>query len=281
MNILVTGANGQLGRVFQKKEKTIKAHFNFKNSSQLDITNEDKLLEFFDKNQFDYCINCAAYTNVEAAETNKNQAYLVNAIAAENLAKACHQHNVTFIHISTDYVFDGEKQSAYLENDATNPINVYGASKLEGEALIQKHLKAHFILRTSWLYSEFGKNFFTFIKSQIDQQKKSVSITTEQKGTPTNANDLADFILWLISENSKAYGIYHFSNLGSLTWYDFTLKIKSLYSSDLQVQAVEHFKTIAKRPQNSTLDKSKLVAQFNYQIKNWDKSLANLIAEIG
>ncbi|MGO2102941.1 MAG: dTDP-4-dehydrorhamnose reductase [Psychroflexus halocasei] len=281
MKVLVTGANGQLGQVFQKKVKQIKADFNFQNSSSLDLTNHAAVESFFQENEFDYCINCAAYTNVEAAETEIEKAFLVNARAAENLAKVCHKNQVVLIHPSTDYVFDGEKETAYLEVDETQPINVYGASKLKGEELIQKSLKEHFIIRTSWLYSEFGKNFFTFIKSQIDQNAEEVKITTEQKGTPTNANDLADFILWLISDKSKAYGVYHFSNLGSLTWYDFTLEIKSLYESKMQVSAVDYFKTKAKRPQNSTLDKSKLIKNFNYQIKSWDKSLANLITEIG
>lgn len=281
MKILVTGANGQLGQVFQKKEKQIKADFIFQNSSSLDLTNHAAVEAFFQENQFDYCINCAAYTNVEAAETEVEKAFLVNAKAAENLAKVCQKNQVILIHPSTDYVFDGKKETAYVEQDVTQPINVYGASKLKGEELIQKSLKEYFIIRTSWLYSEFGKNFFTFIKSQIDQNAEEVKITTEQKGTPTNANDLADFILWLISEKPRAYGVYHFSNLGSLTWYEFTLEIKSLYHSDIKVQAVDHFKTKAKRPQNSTLDKSKLIEQFNYQIKSWDKSLANLISEIG
>lgn len=281
MKILVTGANGQLGQVFQKKEKQIKANFNFQNSSSLDITNHAAVEAFFQENQFNYCINCAAYTNVEAAETEIEKAFLVNAKAAKNLAEVCQKNQVVLIHPSTDYVFDGKKETAYAEQDKTQPINVYGDSKLRGEELIQKSLKEHFIIRTSWLYSEFGKNFFTFIKSQIDQKAEEVKITTEQKGTPTNANDLADFILWLISEKSKAYGVYHFSNLGSLTWHAFTLKIKSLYHSDIHVKAVDHFQTKAKRPQNSTLDKSKLIEQFNFQIKSWDKSLANLIAEIG
>lgn len=281
MKILVTGAKGQLGQVFQKKEKQIKAEFIFQNSKALDITDFDTLEKYFQKNNFDYCVNCAAYTDVEGAESDKEKAFLVNATAVEHLAKLCQKHQVVLIHPSTDYVFDGQKKSAYSENDQTHPINVYGASKLEGERHIQKHLTTHFILRTSWLYSEFGKNFFTFIKGQIDQNAKEVSITTEQKGTPTNANDLAAFILWLISQKSKDYGIYHFSNKGSLTWYDFTLKIKALYKSALEVKAVAHFETKAKRPENSTLDKSKLTMHFNYEVKSWEKSLANLIAEIG
>lgn len=281
MKVLVTGAKGQLGQVFQKKKEFIKAEFIFKDSNTLDITDFDIVEKYFQKNHFDYCINCAAYTNVEGAESDQETAFLVNATAAEHLAKVCQKYQVVLIHPSTDYVFAGQKKSAYTENDQTHPINVYGASKLEGERQIQKHLAAHFILRTSWLYSEFGKNFFTFIKGQIEESAKEVSITTEQKGTPTNANDLADFILWLITQKSKNYGIYHFSNQGSLTWYDFTLKIKALYESALEVKAVAHFETKAKRPQNSTLDKSKLTTRFDYNIKNWDKSLANLIAEIG
>jgi dTDP-4-dehydrorhamnose reductase len=209
--VLVTGANGQLGQCIQKiQQQHTEINFHFKSSSELDITNINAVNDYFSNHAIDYCVNCAAYTNVELAESEEEKAYLVNAEAAKHLAEACAEHNTTLIHVSTDYVFDGTKTEPYLETDITNPISVYGASKLKGEQNIQEALHNHFIIRTSWLYAEFGKNFYKTIL-QKTKEKANLTITTEQKGTPTNANDLAELIVEIINTDNKNYGIYHFS----------------------------------------------------------------------
>ena len=163
--VLVTGANGQLGQCIQKvQQQHPNITFHFKSSKELDITDTIAIRAYFSENTIDYCVNCAAYTNVELAESEEDKAYLVNAKAAKNLAKTCAENNITLLHVSTDYVFDGTKTSPYVETDITNPISVYGASKLKGEKNIQAVAEKYFIIRTSWLYAEFGKNFYNFIE---------------------------------------------------------------------------------------------------------------------
>lgn len=282
MAILVTGANGQLGHCIKAIKHNFKAPIDFKSSSELDLTNFNALETYFQTVQPEYCINCAAYTNVEAAEDEFEQAEQVNHLAVKQLADVCQAHNCVLIHISTDYVFDGLKNSPYLETDQTNPINNYGLSKLHGETAIKASGCSYFILRSSWLYSQYQSNFFNFICSQIKAEKKKVSITTEQIGTPTNANDLAEFISYLINTKTQKFGLYHFSNIGELSWYDFSLEIVNLYQANLNVNAVSHFKTKAKRPAYSVLSKNKLATHFkDFQLKTWQKSVADLIEKIG
>jgi dTDP-4-dehydrorhamnose reductase len=282
MSVLVTGANGQLGLCLQAISANFKSNVKFKTSSELDVTNIEALTEYFKTEQPKCCINCAAYTNVEAAEDETKKANEVNYLAVKNLAQLCKQYNCVLIHISTDYVFSGQKQTPYLETDTTQPINVYGLSKLNGEKAIQVSGCHHFIIRTSWLYSQYNKNFFNFVKSQIEAKTEEITITTEQLGTPTNANDLAEFICYLVNSESKKYGLYHFSNEGELTWYDFSLKIKQLYNSHIKITPIESFKTMAKRPPYSVLSKDKLKQNFtDFYLKIWSKSLADLIKKIG
>lgn len=279
MKILVTGANGQLGQCLKKQS----IHFpelelQFFSSVNLDITNAKNVNEVFKEGNYDWCINCAAYTNVEKAESEEEKSFSVNAEGAKNIAKACADYGVKLIHISTDYVFDGEKDSAYVEDDQVNPINVYGASKLKGEEFIQQELKEYFILRTSWLYSEFGHNFFNTMLRKSNEENCVLKITTEQKGTPTNANDLAVAALQIVSENKKKYGIYHFSNEGEATWYDFA---KAIFTNANKLDHVEliasnEYKTIAKRPINSILSKEKIKNNLGLDIPTWEKSLADL-----
>jgi len=237
MNVLVTGANGQLGQCIKKIEKESSGlRLTFLSSTELDITQKEEVNQIFETSNFDWCINCAAYTNVEKAESEKEKADLVNAEGTKNLAEACKNHQVKLIHISTDYVFDGEKPSAYKEEDKVNPINVYGASKLKGEQFIQQILNEYFILRTSWLYSEFGHNFFNTMLKKANEENCVLKITTEQKGTPTNANDLASVALKIILEDKKEYGIYHFSNEGEATWYHFA---KAIFENAQKQDGVE------------------------------------------
>lgn len=277
MNILVTGAAGQLGQCLQIAAKAYpNYHFSFKNSTDLDIASAEAIENIFSQQKYDFCINAAAYTNVEKAESEPERAFLINAEAVKNLAKTCKKYQTKLIHVSTDYVFDGEKEESYSEEDKVNPINVYGASKLKGEQYVQETLETYFIIRTSWLYSQFGHNFFKTILQKA-KEGATLNITTEQKGNPTNANDLAALILKIIEKKSEAYGIYHFSNLEEATWYDFAKSIVSLQPDN---KAILHnsnsYKTKAKRPLNSCLDKKKVISTFGVSILSWRNSLENL-----
>ena len=278
-NILVTGASGQLGACFKKISKNYSEfNFIFKSSSEADITDKPKLEKLFSEIKFDWVINCAAYTNVEKAESEEEKTFKINATGAKNLAEVCNENRATLVHFSTDYVFDGKAEKPYKETDKTNPINVYGASKLKGEQLIAEVLKEHFIFRTSWLYSEFGHNFYKTILRKIEE-KAELNITTSQTGTPTNANDLAEFVLEIIASEYKDFGLYHFSNLGEATWYDFAKAILEFTgnSEDIVLNKSNSFKTIAARPEYSVLDKGKVEQQFSKQVLHWKVSLEKLI----
>ncbi|MEJ6791724.1 MAG: dTDP-4-dehydrorhamnose reductase [Lacinutrix sp.] len=278
--ILVTGANGQLGQtikeLYNKNDDNIQ--FVFASKKELDITNFKELSNFFSLNKYNYCINCAAYTNVEQAEESIELAFKINAEAVKNLAKLCKKHKIILIHISTDYVFDGTKEIPYLETDQTNPINQYGKSKLKGEQYISNALKEHFIIRTSWLYSNYGKNFVNTIVNKI-KEKAKLKITTAETGTPTSCIDLSYFLYALIKNKSKNYGIYHFSNEGAATWYDLAVEIeKSLNSQHKnKLDKVAGFKTKAKRPKYSVMSKNKIASNFDYKPNNWKKALAHFL----
>ncbi len=277
--ILVTGANGQLGKCIKDASLNFPdLEFDFKTREDLNITDESSVSDYFSENKLDYCINAAAYTNVEKAEGEPDKAFAVNTEAVKNIALACKSQNVVLIHISTDYVFDGEKQMPYTEKDKTNPINVYGASKLKGEQYVQEILNEYFILRTSWLYSQHGHNFYNSIL-KFALQGRELSITTEQTGTPTNANNLAKSILNIIAINCNKYGIYNFSDNGEATWYDFAKAIlqETKQFDPRKLAKTDHYRTFAKRPKNSVLDTLKFKNTFNKQLINWEKSLSMLI----
>jgi len=254
--ILVTGANGQLGKtikeLYLKKENQFE--FTFTTKIEFNITNQDSLNQFFNNNMFDYCINCAAYTNVEQAEKSPEIAYKVNAEGVKYLAEACKKSNTILIHISTDYVFDGEKQTSYTIKDKPNPINEYGKSKLLGEQHIQNILKEYFIIRTSWLYSKiYGKNFYKTILKKAETETK-LFITDEQKGCPTNTVNLAKFSINLINTN-RPFGIYHFSDNKAMSWYDFAIQIlkEKKLSNKVNVVKSDKYVTFAKRPKHTIL----------------------------
>jgi dTDP-4-dehydrorhamnose reductase len=275
--ILVTGANGQLGRCLQKATKDSEYSWIFKDSAMLDIKDKKAIEAILSEYKFDYCVNCAAYTNVEKAESEEETAFQINAYAVRHLAEICKKKSTTLIHISTDYVFDGYANAPYIEKDKTNPINVYGASKLKGEENIQDILEEHFILRTSWLYSEFGHNFYkTILRKAIEGE--TLNITSAQTGTPTNANDLAEFILNIIQSDSHAFGLYHFSNLGEASWYDFANEILKVsdFSETTQLNKDNTYQTIAKRPAYSVMNKNKLSGSFNWKLPTWEASLKDL-----
>ncbi len=277
--ILVTGANGQLGQSLQKLSQKEKAfQFLFTDSETLDITNKEEVLNFFWQNEPDVCINAAAYTAVDLAETDTEKAFLVNADGTENLALACAEYNAQFIHVSTDYVFDGTNNLEYTEEDFTNPLGVYGASKLAGEELALEANPCIIILRTSWVYSEFGKNFVKTMLS-LFATKEELNVVADQYGQPTNATDLAEAILTIVKTEKKTPGIFNFSNEGKISWYDFAQKIAELSGSKIKINPIvtSQYPTPAKRPQNSTLDLSKIKSTYHINIKPWEESLAKTI----
>ena len=277
--ILVTGANGQLGQCLQKISSQFEEfEFIFTDSETLDITNKEEVNDFFWQNAPDFCINAAAYTAVDLAETEVEKAFLVNADGAENLAEACAENNAQFIHVSTDYVFDGENNLAYTEEDFTNPLGVYGASKLAGDELALEVNACSVILRTSWVYSEFGKNFVKTMLS-LFATKDELNIVADQFGQPTNANDLAEAIMKIIKSEKVTPGIFNFSNLGRISWFDFAEKIAELSDAKIKLNAIEtsQYPTPAKRPKNSVLDLDKISKTYAVPLKPWEESLEDCV----
>jgi len=282
VNILVTGAHGQLGSCLKAmSENYPDFQFRFTSKSDLNITDKTALEVFFEENNFTHCINTAAYTNVEEAEKEVEKAFLVNAESVKNLAAICKNNNVILYHLSTDYVFDGMKTTPYYEEDLTNPINVYGASKLKGEQYIQEIGGDYFILRTSCLYSQYGHNFLNTIL-RLASEDKPMTITTEQTGTPTNANDLAAVILELISQDCQAFGVYHYSNAGQTTWYGFAKAILENIPKykHAKLAKTDYYRTFAKRPKYSVLDNTKAKKELNITQNEWQESLQLLIKNI-
>ncbi|RTE54872.1 dTDP-4-dehydrorhamnose reductase [Arenibacter aquaticus] len=254
--VLVTGASGQLGRSLQDvAHEYPKLEFVFMKSTDLDITDFEKVNKTMELGGFSYCINCAAYTNVEQAEKSPEIAFKVNSEAVKNLALTCKQYGVTLIHISTDYVFDGEKGEPYTVDDRPNPINQYGKSKLKGEKYTKEIMEDYYIVRTSWLYhKKYGKNFYRTI---LEKAKKGeeLRITDEQVGCPTNAVHLANYILKLILDKTKPYGTYHFTDGQAMSWYGFAINIleeKGLKNTTTVVKD-NNYRSFANRPKFSVL----------------------------
>ena len=275
IKILVTGGNGQLAQCLKD---VVKHHKNlavdFQDLPDLDITNPSQLESYFSKRQFDYCINCAAYTAVDLAEEQSDLAYAVNAEGPKKLAEVCQKHQVTLIHISTDFVFDGKKRTPYLETDVPNPLGVYGTSKLQGERNIQEVMEDYFIIRTSWLYSEYGNNFMkTMLK--LSETREEISVVSDQFGSPTYAGDLAEVLIKIVLSSSISYGIYHYSNGGIVSWYDFAVEIFKQFGKPIEVKPIKtkDYPTAAKRPEFSVLDTTKIENNFDCTIKDWQRSL--------
>ncbi|HET8737403.1 MAG TPA: dTDP-4-dehydrorhamnose reductase [Pricia sp.] len=253
--ILVTGSAGQLGKSIQKIMSDYpELDVAFKSSRELDITNSTQIRKAFEAGRFKYCINCAAYTDVDRAEREPEMAFAVNCEGVENLAKACRDNATILIHISTDYVFDGEKEGSYGVEDKPNPINEYGKSKLLGERHIQKLLDTYFIVRTSWLYSEFGRNFYTTIlrKARTDTV---LQVTDDQTGCPTHAGNLAKYILDLVDSGRDDFGIHHFTDGEAMTWHGFAKRIvrENGLIDSVKLKKAENYRTFARRPKNSVL----------------------------
>ncbi len=279
---MVTGSGGQLGSCFRSiASNYTDIKFYFYDSKQLNITNKEDILLQFRRQQFDYCINCAAYTKVDQAEKEPEKAYAVNATGPKILAEACRTQGATLIHISTDFVFGGNQDRPYNEEDRPNPLGVYGSTKLKGEEAIASTLKHHIIIRTSWVYSPYGHNF---VKTMLRLAKESptVSVVCDQLGSPTYAMDLAYGILQIVRSGSNHYGIYHFSNKGVTSWYEFASKVFQIkeIAVDLKPIKTKEYKTLAKRPLFSVLDTSKIELEFKLKIKSWDESLESALKEI-
>ena len=283
--IAVVGSNGQLGNCIRKiaPDFELDYEFIFTDSQSLDITDEDFVNKFFYDNKPDFCINASAYTAVDLAETEKEKAFAVNAKGVENLAQACKNSKAVLIHVSTDYVFDGDTNLCYSEDDFTNPIGVYGESKLKGEELaLDINLKT-IILRTSWLYSEFNKNF---VKTMLNlfSQKDELGIVADQFGQPTNANDLAEAIMEIIETKKRTFGIFHFSNYPETTWFEFSQKIAEFSKSKIKLNQLttEQYPTPAKRPKRSTMCLDKIEEVYKIEPKYWENSLeecVNILAQ--
>lgn len=277
--ILVTGANGQLGREIHNLSSAYpQFDYIFLPRDELAIENAESVKLFFTKNRPQYCINCAAYTAVDKAESEKQLAFIINSEAVGVLAAVCKEYSCRFIHISTDYVFDGTASAPYKEEAATNPQSIYGASKLEGEKKALEYNPDTIIIRTSWVYSEFGKNFVkTMLK--LMNEKEEINVVCDQYGSPTYATDLAEMILQIIASENWQPGVYHYSNDGVISWYDFALMIKELSGSKCKVKPIStsQYPTPAKRPAYSVLDKTKIQKDFGIVLKNWKVSLAECI----
>ncbi|MUU79067.1 dTDP-4-dehydrorhamnose reductase [Winogradskyella endarachnes] len=282
LKVLVTGGGGQLAQCIKSVAGLYpKLKFTYKTSSELDITNKDEVESTFNFQAFDYCINCAAYTNVDKAESEKELAYKINVLGPKYLAETCSKHQVTLIHVSTDFVFDGNASKPYKETDSTNPIGVYGKTKLEGEQQIINTIKNHFIIRTSWLYSEFGNNFLKTMLRLADQRDE-LGVVGDQIGSPTYAIDLAVVIVELIESKNNAYGVYHYSNKGVISWYDFAKEIFRLNQSNIQLNKIgtKDYPTPAKRPKYSVLDTSKISQILDKKTLNWKDSLVVAISKL-
>lgn len=277
MVVLVTGANGQLGQAIQSIAKNyLNLNFVFCNSTDLDISNKENCQAVFRKIKPDYCINAAAYTAVDKAESEQYKAELINVIGAKNIAETCNELDAKLIHISTDFVFDGSNNIPYTENQIPNPRGVYGQTKLDGEREIQNVFQNYYIIRTSWVYSQFGNNFMKTML-RLASERTSLSVVNDQIGTPTNAVDLAEALVQIVLNNNQ-YGIYNFSNEGQCSWYDFAKKIFEINNVNIDLKAIptSEFPTPAERPKYSVLDKSKIKSTFGITIKTWEESLKSI-----
>ena len=276
MVILVTGSSGQLGQAIRSVAGEFpEVAFHFADSSDLDITDIAQVQSTFDRISPDFCINTAAYTAVDKSESEPDKARKVNVLGAANLASVCLSKNTTLIHVSTDFVFDGNNDQPYSEEDPTNPAGIYGMTKRDGELEIQKIMDRHFIVRTSWVYSEFGNNFMKTML-RIASEREEISVVNDQVGTPTYAVDLARALVEIALSGKTVYGVYHFSNDGAASWYDFAREIFTRTKSTVNLKPIptSAFPTPAKRPAYSVLDKSRITSVFGIKIRPWQEALA-------
>ncbi|CAM4445371.1 dTDP-4-dehydrorhamnose reductase [Flavobacterium terrigena] len=296
MVVLVTGANGQLGQAIQSIVGNYPSiDFVFCSSSELNITDKSNCETVFEKYKPNFCINAAAYTAVDKAESEPEKAFSINVTGAQNIAEVCKIHDTILLHVSTDFVFDAKfvdgiayydrelrlplkSEKGLTETDVPFPAGVYGLTKLQGEQAIESTWEKHFIVRTSWVYSQFANNFMKTML-RLASERDSLSVVADQIGTPTNAVDLAEALLKIITSSQnepiEVYGIYNFSNEGQCSWYDFAAEIFRVNNVSINLQPIptSAYPTPAKRPAYSVLDKSKIKKVFGIEIKNWEDSL--------
>ena len=280
MNILITGCNGQLGNEMQLLEKEHPQHTFFNTDVQeLDITDQQAVEQFVNENRIDGIVNCAAYTAVDKAEENEELARLLNSVAPTYLAAAVEKRGGWFVQISTDYVFDGTNHTPYTESEPTCPNSVYGRTKLEGEQQALQACRRTMIIRTAWLYSTFGNNFVkTMIR--LGREKQELGVIFDQIGTPTYARDLARVIFVAIEQGIQP-GIYHFSNEGVISWYDFTKaihRIVGINTCKVRPLHTSEYPTPANRPHYSVLDKTKIKENYGIEVPYWEESLQECIS---
>lgn len=279
-NILVTGADGQLGNSLRNLEAVYpEFNFLFTDYKELDITSLQSLNSFFKRHEINYVINCAAYTAVDKAESEPEKARLLNTTAVSYLTQAAGFFGATMIHISTDYVFDGTSVSPISEEVETSPLGVYGRTKLDGEAYVLGYSKG-IVIRTAWLYSEYGGNFVKTMR-RLGAEKEEIGVVCDQVGTPTYAGDLAMAIMQIVRQGATKYGLYHFSNEGSCSWAQFATAIMASSGLKCRVNPIttDCYPTPAERPKYSILDKSKIKKDYNISIPQWETSLTKMVAE--
>ena len=271
--ILITGANGQLGQCFKQIEEQFDLKLVFASRETLDITDQEAVEQELNTHQYDYLINCAAYTAVDAAEENETAASLINETAVGFISKACKKHSVHLVHISTDFVFDGLKTSPYTAEDATNPKSVYGSTKRAGEERIEESGAAYSVIRASWLYSNVANNFYKTI-IRLAQTKDQINVVNDQIGVPVSAHELAKQLLQLISNKKLPTGILHFAHSGHCSWMEFAQKIVEYNKLDLRIEPIstEAYGAAAKRPAYSVMKPSSCFEQIP-----WEKALKDVV----
>ena len=287
MKVLVTGCAGQVGRELGKLQSDSNIEFVMMDSASLDIGDAVQVSRYFNRNRLDGVINAAAWTDVDRAESNSAAAYRCNRDGAGIIASACESAHIPLVHFSTDYVFDGRKPSPYSELDEPSPINVYGASKLAGEHLVRELCRSHYILRTSWIFSAHGKNFVKSILRKAASDDK-LSVVADQRGKPTSAAELARISVRLLSERTRNWGTYHFSQPEPISWYEFAKAIVSealrqgfsLRVTAINAVAAQEYVAPASRPANSVLDCTKVCDSLSLTIPAWNESLVPVLAEI-
>jgi dTDP-4-dehydrorhamnose reductase len=282
MRILVIGKNSQLGQSINKliNENKYDDEFVFVGRGELDLSKEESIASYFDNNNFDVIVNCAAYTQVDKAEEEMNLADQVNHLAVKKLVGVAKEQQAKLIHISTDYVFDGESDKPYKETDATNPINIYGETKLKGEQVVQEIMPINaIIIRTSWLYSEYGNNFVDTML-RLGKERDELNVVNDQIGSPTYATNLADVILEIIQntgfkEVDQATQIYHYSNKGEISWYEFAREVFKVAEIECKVKpmSTEQYPALANRPKNTVMNMDKIISNLNVSIFSWHDSL--------
>jgi dTDP-4-dehydrorhamnose reductase len=280
--IIITGSNGQLGSELKELAAAYTAFdFVFLSRNELSLNDDSGLAKAITEQKPSFLINCAAYTAVDKAESERGEAFQVNAKAVGELAKACAELGTKFIHISTDYVFDGSRKMPLKEDDSVDPINVYGESKLAGEEAARTANPDSIIIRTSWVYSFYGKNFVKTMM-RLMNEKESISVVADQWGSPTYAADLATVILHIVGTPQWQPGIYHYSSEGVITWFDFANEIASLLHTSCVVKptTTENFPTPAKRPHYSVMDKSKIQKNYGIALKDWKESLQECMRKL-